>query len=453
MQHRSQRDISGLFTIPGHPEPDVAVRVARRVVQIQRQHSGIAAIVPIATAKEATQAHNNRITISSILLIVKAAKSQFDNIVSLETLFMAHKKAIKGKRNNRTATAFDANLAGELLLLQTELVDGTYRPHAYRKKVIREPKVRLIEAPAYRDRIVHHALHETLGKLYERHFIPDSFACRPGRGIHQAADRVQHFLRSGGPGIYVCKLDISKYYASINHGRLMELLRTKIDDERTINLLQVIIDSTDSGDEHAELFASDSHYFTKGRRGIPIGNLTSQLFANVYLHHADMYAKHQLKIRHYVRYMDDILFFHHDKAQLQTWRAAMTTFLYDDLYLTINPHKVRVYPSRVGVDFVGYVVHPHYKRLRGSSVRRFKKKYRKQLVAVMRGHMDPEAMRESFASWEAHAKHAKSARLRAHLREWQNDYLFVLALHRAIRRQRRALNAPIQLSLFDTDEV
>jgi retron-type reverse transcriptase len=380
---------------------------------------------------------------------VTVLKTTLAEITYLDTLLIAHRRAMKGKRQSHQATGFDYDLMSHLLVLQSELQNGTYRPSPYRKKIITEPKVRLIEAPAYRDRIVHHALHNHLSPFYEHSFITDSYACRPGRGIHHAAGRVQHFLRAGGPNLYVCQLDVSKYYASVNHDRLLELLRTKINDQALLDLLRVIIDSTDSGNEHDHLFASDSYYFTKGRRGIPIGNLTSQLFANIYLDRVDAYAKQTLKIHHYVRYMDDILFFHTDKAQLHAWRRAMVEFLYQDLYLTINPRKVRIYPAKFGVSFVGYVIYPHFLRLRGSSVRRFKKHYHRQLKAVMTERLQPARMRESFSSWKAHAAHARTKQLVLKLEAEQSDYLFVRAVRRYYRRQLAKNQLAVQLSLFD----
>ena len=392
-------------------------------------------------------------------MVVTIFKDTFSTITSLETLIIAHKHALKGKRLNYYATDFNYNLIGRLIMLQVELRNNIYQPYPYRRKIITDPKLRLIEAPAYRDRIVHHAIHYYLCPFYERFFIRDSYACRPGRGIHGAAARVQHFLRIGGPNLYVCQLDISKYYASINHDKLLELLQTKINDQQITNLLKIIIDSTDSGTEHDSLFKSDSYYFTKGRRGIPIGNLTSQLFANIYLHQVDMYAKQTLKIRYYIRYMDDILIFHENKEQLRIWQEAMTKFLYEELYLTINPYKVRVYPTIQGIPYVGYVIYPHYLRMRSSSVRRFKKRYRGQLRAMLAGQLEPEAIAKSFASWEAHASHANSKHLVKKYKLWQYDCLFkmnyyhqphqlMLSLPTVLLLPKMSLR-PRQLSLFE----
>ncbi len=374
----------------------------------------------------------------------------FTDTISLDNLTKAHKKAMIGKRSNAKAANSNYHFMSQLLTIQDELKNDSYYPSPYRDRIIREPKVRHIQAPDFRDRIIHHAIHSVLNSFYERHFIPDSYACRPGRGIHSATYKIQSFLQTSTVPLYVCKLDISKYYASINHERLKQLLSTKICDTQMLRLLNAIIDSIDSGTEHDNLFPLDSYFHTKGPRGIPIGNLTSQLFANIYLHHADMYAKQQLKIRRYIRYMDDILIFHESKSQLQIWQQAMTDFLYNDLCLTINPHKIRIYPARLGVDFVGYVIFPHSMRLRGSSVRRFKKRYRRQLKAMLTDKVSLDTIQTSFDAWSAHARHANTKQLVNHLRDWQDEYIFVHAVQKYARKH-NIKKPPIQLSLFDKE--
>ena len=223
-------------------------------------------------------------------------------------------------------------------------------------------------------------------------------------------------------------------------------LQEKIKDKDLINLLKIIIDSTDSGHEHDSLFAPESYYFIKGRRGIPIGNLTSQLFANIYLHQADIYAKQTLKIRYYIRYMDDILFFSNSKTQLHEWQQSMTEYLYEKLYLTVNPRKVRLYPTRQGVSFVGYIIQPYFLRLRSSSVRRFKKRYRRQLRAMMAGQLEPEAVAKSFASWEAHASHANSEHLVKKYKLWQ--YICLFRMNYYHQSHQLMLSSPTKLLLL-----
>lgn len=233
-----------------------------------------------------------------------------------------------------------------LLSLQVRLRNQTYKPLLYRNKVIYEPKIRMIQAPAYRDHIVHHAIYSVLAPFYGRSFIRDYYACRIDLGIHAATHRAQNFLRSYGSSsnIYICQLDISKFYASINHDKLIGFLQKAIDDPPLINLLCTIIESTDSGHSYDNLFALDSYFHTKGRRGLPIGNLTSQLFANIYLNQLDQYVKQNLKIRQYMRYMDDIIFFHPDKSVLKAYQSK-TYYLYR---LKLSTHCRPYYPSSTG---------------------------------------------------------------------------------------------------------
>jgi len=376
------------------------------------------------------------------------SQSFFDKIVSTDNLIKANRKALAGKRKNTTATNFNYNLITNILILQKELVNNNYKTRPYRNKVIHEPKTRDIEAPNFRDRVVQHAIHAILSPFYENYFIPDSYACRPKRGTHSATRRVQHFIRNQTRQLYVCSIDISKFYASINHSKLKEILANKIKDEQLLSLLSIVIDSKDSGDKYDELFGPDSHFHTKGRRGIPIGNLTSQLFANIFLHEIDMYAKQQLKIRKYIRYMDDILFFATDKKELVIWKTKIINFLYDELYLTVNPRKVRIYPAKVGVSFVGFIIYPYYMRLRSSSVRRFKKRYRRQLKKMLNNKIGIKTVQMSFNAWAAHAKHAKSQALIENLYSWQDDYLFMKEV-KSIYKNDHKHNKNIQLALFD----
>lgn len=329
-----------------------------------------------------------------------------------------------GKRSNQNATSSNYNFMSNLLDIQHQLTTGAYTPLPYYRRLITEPKVRRIQAPAFRDRVVHHAIHSVLNPCYERHFIHDSYACRPGKGIHKAMARVQHFLRTN-QNMYVCKIDISKYYGSVNHNKLRQLLSKRIADPRLLNLLSTIINSSDSGTEYDYLFPPSSHFHTKGRRGIPIGNLTSQLFANIYLHEADMYAKQTLKIRHYIRYMDDILLFHPSKTQLQTWQQQLTEFMYNHLYLTVNPRKVRVYPARLGVDFVGHVIYPYHKRVRASSVRRFRRRFNKQLKHFVAGQIGIQSVNATLNAWSAHVAHGNGAPLIKAEQAKKDDAVFV----------------------------
>lgn len=349
----------------------------------------------------------------------------FERITTLESLVRAHQIAMRGKKSNLSATSSNYRFMSQLLEIQSELINCQYRPLPYRHKIITDPKVRSIEAPAFRDRIVHHAVHQVLSPLYERFFIADSYACRRGKGTHKAMNRVQEFIKQQ-PNDYACKIDISKYYASINHAKLYQLLSKRLSEQKLLNLLATIIASHQSGPEYDHLFPADSPYHTKGSRGIPIGNLTSQLFANIYLHELDMFAKQQLKIRRYVRYMDDILFFHPDKDQLRKWQHQITHFLHHELHLAVNPRKVRIYPARLGVDFVGFVLHRSHRRVRASSVRRFRRRFHRQLKLLMDGKQTAEALEASLNAWTAHVTHGQGGGLAKIERRKLDNALFVV---------------------------
>ncbi len=345
---------------------------------------------------------------------------------SLQALKSAYQGASKGKRYRRYAVVFHYSLLENLLELQQELNGLSYRPRPHRRFIVQDPKKRLIDAPHFRDRIVHHAVSRVLQAKYEPIFIYDSYACRKFKGTHRALRRMQHFLRwKTDQPLYVLKIDVSKYYASVNHVVLKQLLRRKLTDRLLLCTLDTIIDSYQSGTDHDHLFTPDSPYHTQGPRGIPIGNLTSQVFANVYLHEVDVYAKRTLKIRRYVRYMDDIVIVSDDKRQLQEWQKDIITFLHDKLLLTVHPKKTRLFPARLGVDFVGYVIWPYKIRIRSSTLKNFKKRWRTMLKQYCNGDIEKEDLRATFYSWVAHVNHASPRQARALVLGLYSQYLAV----------------------------
>jgi len=257
----------------------------------------------------------------------------FEQFTTFESLHRAHLLARRGKRDRAEVLRFTQHLEENLLMLQRELLEGTYRTGDYRYFKVYEPKERVVASLPYRDRVVQHALISAVEPLFERTFHHDSYACRPGKGMHAGADRAQQFLRqverSHGQ-VYVLKADISKYFNSIDHGVLKRLLRRRIGCERTLAVLEGIIDS-------------NAVIGDLTPKGLPIGNLTSQLAANIYLHELDDFVKHGLRERRYLRYMDDFCVVHHDKAQLHRLRHDVEAFLWDQLRLTTN-HKTQVFP-------------------------------------------------------------------------------------------------------------
>ena len=186
--------------------------------------------------------------------------------------------------------------------------------------------------------------------------------------------------------------------------------------------MYIIIDSYQSGHEHDHLFAPSSPYHTKGPRGIPIGNLTSQIFGNVYLHEVDLYIKRVLKAKRYIRYMDDLMVISDDKQALGRWKQQITQFLHDELYLTVHPRKTRLFPARTGVEFVGYVIWRHKIRVRSSTVKLFKRRWKQLLKHHKAGTISKEELGEIFYSWVAHLSHASPRQANQLIRKLYSQY-------------------------------
>ena len=374
----------------------------------------------------------HRIQVYPLILIVPMPKTDETNLLevfpddhftSLTALERGFYGASKGKRYRTYAAFFNYNRLENLLMLQEELRSMDYQPKPHRRFIIEDPKKRLIDAPHFRDRIVHHSVCSVLNAVYEPCWIYDSFACREGKGGHAAQKRMQHFVRwQTDKPLYVLHVDISKYYASINHGELKRILRKKLTDPVLLNTLDTIIDYYQSGSDHDHLFAPDAPYHTRGPRGVPIGNLTSQIFGNVYLHEADVYIKRTLKVKRYIRYMDDMLLVHDNKAQLHQWKEQITAFLRDELCLTVHPRKTRLFPAHRGVEFVGYVIWRHKIRVRSSSLKLIKKRWRRMLKQYQKGYLTKEDLRTVFYSWVAHTSHASPRLSNKFIRKLYSQY-------------------------------
>lgn len=348
------------------------------------------------------------------------------DFTSLEALVTAFKGASRGKRYRTYAAYYNYHRLETLLELQHELRSGSYIPKPHARFTVNDPKKRLIDAPHFRDRIVHHAVCAVLKIVYEPCFIADSYACRDGKGSHRAAQRLQHFIRwQTDKPLYVLHLDISKYYASVNHGVLKQLLRKKLSDPLLLRVLDTVIDCYQIGAEHNELFAPDSPYHTRGAHGIPIGNLTSQILGNIYLHEADVYIKRRLGVKRYIRYMDDMLLVHDNKQQLHRWKAQITTFLNDELCLSVHPRKTRLFPASSGVEFVGYRIWRHRIRVRSSSLKLMKHRWRRLLKDYQRGSLGTEELREVFYSWVAHLQHGSPRETNKLIRKLHEQYIRV----------------------------
>jgi retron-type reverse transcriptase len=333
-------------------------------------------------------------------------------LTSFQHLLRASQKARRGKRFRAGVSAFEFHLEPELWKLQQALQEKTYRPGGYRSFYIYEPKKRLISAAPYRDRIVHHALTGILEPIFEPTFIADSYACRKGKGTHAAVDRSQHFARRFR---YVLKADIRKFFPSMDHEILMHRVARKIKDPDVLWLTKLIINNSNPQEAVLEWFPGDS-LFTPGerRRGIPIGNQTSQFFSNVYLDTLDHFVKEQLRIKGFVRYVDDFLLFSDDKRELAAAREQIIQLL-AGLRLKLHPRKNTILPVKDGFRFLGYRVFQTHRLLAKNNVWRFLRRVRKMQKDYSNGRATLPEIRQRLMSWVGHAQQADTHRLRRHL--------------------------------------
>ncbi len=330
-------------------------------------------------------------------------------VTSFENLLSAYCKARRGKRMRQGVAEFGLSLEHELLGLQRLLQEGTYQPGGYRLFTIYERKPRLIAAAPFRDRVVHHAVMQIIEPPLDRTFIWDSYACRKGKGVHAAVDRYQAWAQTYR---YVLKMDIQQYFPSIDHDLLKDKLRRRIKDVRVLDLLDCIIDSSPQSTAEPQYFPGDDLLTPLDRRtGIPIGNLTSQFFANLYLDDFDQYVKQELKVRPYLRYVDDMVVLDHDKHRLAEIRAAACERLATDR-LQLHPRKAHVTPVADGLNLLGYVVYPAGRRLRNDNGHRFARKLRRMSVAYRAGRLEWTKVAASTQSWIGHAQHADTDGLR-----------------------------------------
>jgi retron-type reverse transcriptase len=277
---------------------------------------------------------------------------------------------------------------------------------------ITEPKLRLISAAPFRDRVVHRALVNVLAPRFERRFIFDSYACRVGKGTHAAIDRFQQFARRFG---YVLKCDIRKFFPSIDHLLLLERVGRVVKDRRVVDLCRTIIEHSNPQEPVVAYFPGDVLWTPhERRRGLPIGNQTSQFFANVYLDPLDHFVKERLRCRGYVRYVDDFVLCHDSPAQLHDWLRAIREFL-ESLRLTLHPTKCQIFPATQGTDFLGFRVFPTHRRLTKRSVKRFHRRIRQLQRAFLLGLISVAEIRARINAWIGHVEHGDTWRLRERL--------------------------------------
>ncbi len=338
----------------------------------------------------------------------------YNHLCRFDNLLLAWKKAGRGKRSNPAVAAFEFGLEENLLTLQEELEAKTYRPGAYHSFYIHDPKRRLISAAPFRDRVVHHALCNLIEPLFERSFVFDSYANRVGKGNHRALDRAQLFARRHR---FVLPLDLQKYFPSIDHAILRRTIARKVKDRDVMWLVGRVLESGRGvlDDEYDMAWFPGDDLLAAGRpRGLPIGNLTSQFWANCYLSGFDHFVKRELRCPGYVRYVDDMLFFADDKKSLWELKGRVIERL-AGLRLTAHEGRCQVLPVTEGIPFLGFRLFPHRRRLKARKAVAFARRHRERLRAYAAGAMEFEEVSAGVQGWVAHAAHGDTGGLRRSL--------------------------------------
>lgn len=283
----------------------------------------------------------------------------FEDIVSVENLLEAWREFLRGKRGKRNVQEFQLHLMDNIFALHRDLADRSYRHGGYQAFSIFDPKPRQIHKASVRDRLLHHAIYRMLYPFFDRTFIADSFSCRNGKGTHRALNRFRTFGYIVGKNntrtCWALKCDIRKFFASVDHEVLLNTLQGYIPDAQVIWLLEQVIGSFSSGEP---------------KKGLPLGNLTSQLLANIYLNELDQFVKHRLKAEYYIRYADDFALLSGDHRILKGYIQRIRDFLRTELKLAMHPNKVFIKTLASGVDFLGWVHFPDHRVLRMSTKRR-----------------------------------------------------------------------------------
>jgi hypothetical protein len=333
----------------------------------------------------------------------------YAQICSFENLYLAYRKARRGKRGKESVAEFEFDQEEALYRLREELLSEAWQPGPYHSFYIHDPKHRLISAAPFRDRVVHHALCNVIEPLWEPAFIFDSYANRLGKGTHRALLRCQHFARRYP---YVLQCDLEQYFPSIDHAVLRQVLSRKVADPQALSLIDRILASGPgelTTTYQMRWFPGDELFAPLRPRGLPIGNLTSQFWANVYLNGFDHFVKRELRCKAYLRYVDDFLLFAEDKATLWRWQAAIQARLAS---LRLSLHPPQVYPVCTGIPFLGFRIYPTHRRLKRRKGIAFQRRLKENFYLWMQGKLPRSRLDASVQSWVAHASWGDTYALR-----------------------------------------
>lgn len=333
----------------------------------------------------------------------------FERIVTYNNFKKAYDRTQKTNTKYKNESInFSFNLIYNLEKLREKVINRNYQPQEYNIFKVHEPKKRVIAAPKFEDKIVQFAVHNIINDDFERKFIYDSYACIKGKGTHAAADRIQHFLRKAKwqwDNPWIIKADIRKFFYSIDHQILKNILDRKIKCYRTLELLYKIVDNSPE------------------KVGLPLGNVTSQLFANLYLNELDHYCKRKLSLKYFIRYMDDMGVIVETREKAKIIKKRMKQFVENKLNLNMNKRKTKIFPLDQGLNMVGYKIWPTHRLLRNSTKKRIKQKLNKFEYLIKTGKISKNKVEQILNSWKGHADHANSENFYQYL-ENRFDYIY-----------------------------
>lgn len=323
----------------------------------------------------------------------KTLRNEYNKYLTYENLMEAHRKSQNGKTTRKNIVKFNLKQEEYIMWLYEKLKTKTYKHGGYNSFYVTEPKLRKVEASAYIDRVVHRwCVDSFLERAFAPQFIDTSFACIKGKGMHKAALAVQDGMRKCKKQYgeyYILKMDIAKYFASIHKEKLVEILERKIADKDVLWLLNEII------------------YSKPDKTGIPIGNLTSQIFANIYYNEADQYIKHVLKVKYYYRYMDDSVILMQNKEEIKHVKEKIQNFIENELYLTFNS-KTNIFKSKQGVNFCGYKINEYRMKLRSKGKKKIKRTIKKLKLKIKNGEMSSKDAKKHLCGHFGYMKYANT---------------------------------------------
>jgi RNA-directed DNA polymerase len=333
----------------------------------------------------------------------------YHKLITKENIFRGYKGFLVGKKSKADVIAFGNELEENLQTLHQLLINKTYKPGGYSQFYVRDPKLRLIHKSTVVDRVVHHLVSRELDPIFEPTFIAHSYSCRKDKGTHKGVFGLQKMgrkvSRNNVRACWALKCDIKKFFASINHKILFEILAKKIKDEDFLDLLAKIIDS----------FYSDRTTDIKCKKGIPIGNLTSQFFSNIYLNEFDQFIKQKFRIKYYLRYADDFVLLSENKEYLEKLLIPIGKFINEKLDLELHPQKIIFTKFQSGIDFLGYVVFPYHILPRTKTKIRMMRKIRNRINEFKAGKISKEKANETIQSYLGYLSHANAHEFRSEL--------------------------------------